>query len=210
MDNLQILIEAILSLKDITKSKQQIVSELPKLESQLQSDKKARVNITAGIDINKSKNLIQAQLNTLANQVSASPIKVEIDVNKDNKLNPVVKPILDRTAFKDIDSYIDAVAMKLSKSNFADFSEFFKNLKNSLNANSPEVKEAVSELVGALKLSPDNKEQIALSYKSLIEAIRNTIDNIDITNNKELEINFNNEIYRDTTYIKNVQKQTKH
>ena len=81
MDNLQILIEAILSLKDITKSKQQIVSELPKLESQLQSDKKARVNITAGIDINKSKNLIQAQLNTLANQAKAPTIKVGIDTS---------------------------------------------------------------------------------------------------------------------------------
>ena len=81
MDNLQILIEAILSLKDITKSKQQIMSELPKLESQLQSDKKARVNITAGIDINKSKNLIQAQLNTLANQAKAPIIKVGIDTS---------------------------------------------------------------------------------------------------------------------------------
>ena len=81
MDNLQILIEAILSLKDITKSKQQIMSELPKLESQLQSDKKARVNITAGIDINKSKNLIQAQLNTLATQAKAPTIKVGIDTS---------------------------------------------------------------------------------------------------------------------------------
>lgn len=80
MDELEILIQAILSLKDTTKSKQQILSELPKLQQQLQSDKNARINVTAGIDISKSKSLIQSQLNTLAAQTKAPVIKVGIDV----------------------------------------------------------------------------------------------------------------------------------
>lgn len=82
MDELQILIQAILSLKDTTKSKQQILSELPKLEKQLQSDNKSKINITAGLDITKSKNLIQAQLNDLTNQAKAPTVKIGVDVNK--------------------------------------------------------------------------------------------------------------------------------
>ena len=81
MDNLGILVQAILSLKDTTSSKNQIAKELPKLESQLQSDKNTRVKIVAGLDIAKSKNLIQSQLNTLANQAKAPAIKVGIDIS---------------------------------------------------------------------------------------------------------------------------------
>ena len=81
MDNLGILIQAILSLKDTTDSKNQIAKELPKLESQLQSDKNTRVKIVAGLDIGKSKSLIQSQLNTLANQAKAPTIKVGIDTS---------------------------------------------------------------------------------------------------------------------------------
>ena len=80
MDELEILIQAILSLKDTTKSKQQILSELPKLQQQLQSDKNAKINIVAGLDVNKSKSLIQSQLNTLTSQAKAPTIKVGVDV----------------------------------------------------------------------------------------------------------------------------------
>lgn len=81
MDNLGILIQAILSLKDTTDSKNQIAKELPKLESQLQSDKNTRVKIVAGLDISKSKSLIQSQLNTLANQAKAPTIKIGVDTS---------------------------------------------------------------------------------------------------------------------------------
>jgi TP901 family phage tail tape measure protein len=79
MDNLQILIQAILSLKDTNKSKQQIASELPKLESQLQSDKNARVKILAELDT-KSKDLIKSQLDDIINQAKSPTIKVGIEV----------------------------------------------------------------------------------------------------------------------------------
>lgn len=81
MDNLQILVQAILSLKDTTESKKQITSELPNLEKQLQSDKNARVKILAGLDIAKSKSLIQSQLNTITNQAKAPTIKIGIDTS---------------------------------------------------------------------------------------------------------------------------------
>ena len=84
MDELEILIQAILSLKDTTKSKQQILSELPKLQQQLQSDKNARINIVAGLDVNKSKTLIHSQLNQLANQIKTPNISVGINAVSSN------------------------------------------------------------------------------------------------------------------------------
>ena len=93
MDNLGILVQAILSLKDTKASKDQIASELPKLESQLQSDKNTRVKIVAGLDIAKSKNLIQSQLNTLANQAKAPTIKVGIDTSGLNSVQGATQNI---------------------------------------------------------------------------------------------------------------------
>lgn len=90
MDNLGILIQAILSLKDTTASKNQIAKDLPKLESQLQSDKNTRVKIIAGLDINKSKSLIQSQLATITNQANAPTIKVGVDVGQNNAVQGVV------------------------------------------------------------------------------------------------------------------------
>lgn len=87
MDELEILIQAILSLKDVTKSEQQIVSELPKLQRQLQSDKDARVRIIAGLDINKSKSLIQSQLNQLARQINLSAINASFNTNNTSNTN---------------------------------------------------------------------------------------------------------------------------
>ena len=93
MDNLGILVQAILSLKDTTSSKNQIAKELPKLESQLQSDKNTRIKIVAGLDIAKSKNLIQSQLNTLANQAKAPAIKIGIDTSGLNSVQGATQNI---------------------------------------------------------------------------------------------------------------------
>lgn len=100
MDELKILIQAILSLKDVNKSKQQILSELPKLEQQLQSDKKARINIIAGLDIPKSKSLIQSQLNELVGKPNTSTIKLGLDTVKQN-VNAI-----DKTKQKELNDYL--------------------------------------------------------------------------------------------------------
>ena len=209
MDNLGILVQAILSLKDTTSSKNQIAKELPKLESQLQSDKNTRVKIVAGLDIAKSKNLIQSQLNTLANQAKAPTIKIGIDITGTNGKNgqPVIKPILDRSAYKDIDSYINAISAKLSQSKIGDISSITKGIKESLGANSPEVKSAVAELVNALKLTPNNQKAIADSYSNLIESIRGTISSSKIVGDVNFEKNLADEIYRISTSYANVQTQ---
>src|SRR5574344_2688919 len=93
MDNLGILIQAILSLKDTTDSKNQIAKELPKLESQLQSDKNTRVKIVAGLDVGKSKSLIQSQLNTLANQAKAPTVKIGVDTSGLNSVQGATQNI---------------------------------------------------------------------------------------------------------------------
>ncbi len=89
MDDIAILVKATLSLKDSSDSKKQIISELPKLEGQLQSDTKGRVKITAGLDITKSKNLIQSQLATITNQANAPTIKVGVDVGNQNAVQNI-------------------------------------------------------------------------------------------------------------------------
>ncbi len=88
-DNLEILIQAILSLKDTTKSKNQILSELPKLEGQLQSDKNARIKIIAGLDVAKSKKLIQSQLATITNQANAPTINVGISAGNQSAVQNI-------------------------------------------------------------------------------------------------------------------------
>jgi len=90
MDSLAILVKAILSLKDVTDSKKQIASELPKLESQLQSDKNTRVKIIAGLDVAKSKKVIQSQIDTLSSQLSGNTIKVGLEVTKNNGIQTVI------------------------------------------------------------------------------------------------------------------------
>lgn len=93
MDNLGILVQAILSLKDTKASKDQIVDDLPALEHKLQSDKGARVKIIAKLDVEKSKAVIQSQLNTLANQAKAPTIKVGIDTNGLNSVQGATQNI---------------------------------------------------------------------------------------------------------------------
>lgn len=93
MDNLGILVQAILSLKDTKASKDQIASELPKLESQLQSDKNTRIKIVAELDTDKSKAVIQSQLNTLANQAKTPAIKVGIDTSGLNSVQGATQNI---------------------------------------------------------------------------------------------------------------------
>lgn len=85
MDNLGILIQAILSLKDTEASKKQIIKELPVLERSLQSDEKARVKIIAGLNTTESKKVIQSQLDTLVNQAKAPTIKINVDTSNIKK-----------------------------------------------------------------------------------------------------------------------------
>lgn len=69
MDKLQVLVDAILNLKDVTASKEEIKKSLPTLNAQLANDKSARVNIVAGLDIPKTKQLINAQLATIGKDI---------------------------------------------------------------------------------------------------------------------------------------------
>lgn len=90
MDNLGILIQAILSLKDTEASKKQIASELPTLESKLQSNEKTRVKIIVGLNIAESAKLIRSQLKDVSSQLKKNNIKVELDINSvQNAINNV-------------------------------------------------------------------------------------------------------------------------
>ncbi len=134
MDNLGILVQAILSLKDTTSSKNQIAKELPKLESQLQSDKNTRVKIVAGLDIAKSKSLIQSQLNTLANQAKAPAIKIGIDTSGLNSVQGATQNITNslknvQTQAQQTASAVERTFTTISADNISD--KIVKEFQNS-------------------------------------------------------------------------------
>jgi TP901 family phage tail tape measure protein len=66
MDRLQVLVDAILNLKDTTASKEEIKKGLPALNAQLATDKSARVNIVGQLDYIRTKNAIEAQLKDIS------------------------------------------------------------------------------------------------------------------------------------------------
>lgn len=169
MNELEILIQAILSLKDTTKSKQQILSELPKLEQQLQSDKKAKVNIVAGLDISKSKSLIQSNLNTLTSQANVPTIKVGIDVGNFN--NQSVARIITND-LKDVENTSRIVT-----------DEMVKNFRDAFGLSSKLSKETKTELKSALQEVSNLWDTGSIAqYDNAIKRLFNFINN----NSKQL------------------------
>lgn len=126
MDELEILIQAILSLKDVSKSKKQILSELPELERQLQSDEKARIKIIAGLETEKSKDLIKSQLESLASQANAPTIKVGVDVAQGNTQN-IVNNLKD--VEKQAQQTSNVINQALSRNYASDNKSFIQQIK---------------------------------------------------------------------------------
>lgn len=93
-------IEIIASL-DIPKSKHNIVGEIKQLQADLQADDNARPKLIAGLDIDKSKTLIQSQLNTIVNQANAPTIKVGIDVSNTKNISTAINEQLGKTNVAD-------------------------------------------------------------------------------------------------------------
>ena len=188
MDNLGILIQAILSLKDTTSSKNQIAKELPKLESQLQSDKNTRVKIVAGLDIAKSKNLIQSQLNTLANQAKAPAIKVGIDTSGFNSVQGATQNITNglknvQTQAQQTASAVKEVVTSMSDSDISDkmVSEFQKSF-NIVGKNAKDTQQTFKGLFAELNNAwyAGDEEK----YLNVLEQIYNTAQNTTKVVNK--------------------------
>ena len=78
-DNIQILIDAILSLRDTAKNLSQIKADLPKLQQALDSDKNAQLQITAKLNEN-SKNIIQNQLKEILAKANTNNIKIGVEL----------------------------------------------------------------------------------------------------------------------------------
>ncbi len=93
-------IEIIASL-DIPKSKHNIADELKQLQADIQADKSMRPKIIAGLDISKSKTLIQSQLDTIVNQANAPTIKVGIDVSSTKNISTAINEQLGKTNVAD-------------------------------------------------------------------------------------------------------------
>ena len=158
MDNLGILVQAILSLKDTKASKDQIASELPKLESQLQSDKNTRVKIVAGLDVAKSKNLIQSQLNTLANQAKAPTIKVGIDTSGLNSVQGITQNITNN--LKNVQTQAQQTASAV------------REVTTSMSANDISNK-MVSEFQKSFNIVGENAKNTQQTFKALFAELNN-------------------------------------
>ena len=216
---------------DIPTSVGKIINDIPKLEKTLQANAGGNVKIVAGLDTTRSIKQIQSQLNA----ITAPTIKIGIDTssiqntqnitnglrdvqtqaqqtansltNLNGIANQPIKPILDRSSFTEIQDYIDAIAIKLSKTKIGNFSDVFKGIKANFNANTPDIKNAVAELVNAIKLTPNNQKAITDSYSYLMDMIRNTINSSKIINSQDFEMNLADQIYRIATSMNNAQSQ---
>lgn len=89
-------IEIIASL-NIPKSKHNIVGEIKQLQADLQADDNARPKLIAGLDIDKSKKLIQSQLDTFITKANAPTIKVGIDVSSTKNISTAINEQLGKT-----------------------------------------------------------------------------------------------------------------
>lgn len=117
-------IEIIASL-DIPKSKHNIVGEIKQLQADLQADDNARPKLIARLDIDKSKTLIQSQLNTIVNQANAPTIKVGIDVSSTNATQNIV------SGLKDVQTQAQSVSNTVN--NLLNLDDKFKTIKPILN-----------------------------------------------------------------------------
>lgn len=177
MDELEILIQAILSLKDVTKSKQQIKSELPKLEQQLQSDKSARVKIVAGLDINKSKSLIESQLSTLSSKIKVPTIKIGVGNGNFNNQN-IGKSIINEL------HQIPNVSKKVSNEMVRNFRDTFGIAKRLSQEAKSEIKSTLQEISDSWnngdidKYSKSIEKIMGLASKNGIQIINPETQNI--------------------------------
>ena len=183
MDNLGILIQAILSLKDTTASKNQIAKELPKLESQLQSDKNTRVKVVAGLDISKSKNLIQSQLNTLTSQAKAPTIKVGVDVSKNIGQDAVnslknVQSQAQQTAESVKQTMTEITSENISSKTVSEFQKAFNIIGQNAKDTQQTFKGLFAELNNAWYAGDEEK------YLNVLEQIYNTAQNTTKVVNK--------------------------
>ena len=183
MDNLGILIQAILSLKDTTASKNQIAKELPKLESQLQSDKNTRIKIVAGLDISKSKNLIQSQLNTLTSQAKAPTIKVGVDVSKNIGQDAVnslknVQSQAQQTAESVKQTMTEITSENISSKTVSEFQKAFNIIGQNAKNTQQTFKGLFAELNNAWYAGDEEK------YLNVLEQIYNTAQNTTKVVNK--------------------------
>lgn len=212
MDDLGIYIQAILKLDDIEKNKKQIISDLPKLEAALQSEDKAKINIIAGIDIDKSKKLIQSQISEITKEINLSDIKVGVDIGNNNSnnvhLKPEIKPILDRSVYVELEDYIDEISKQISNLEIVDADTLAKRIKRSFGNCNAELKDDIAQFVNALKLSPNDQSTVVSTYIDVIESIRDTFTVQGVYKAKDIEKNIADEIFRCATNIESVQNQT--
>lgn len=171
------LIQAIFSLKDVTKSKKQIKSELPKLEQQLQSDKSARVKIVAGLDINKSKSLIESQLSTLSSKIKVPTIKIGVGNGNFNNQN-IGKSIINEL------HQIPNVSKKVSNEMVKNFRDTFGIAKRLSQEAKSEIKSTLQEISDSWnngdidKYSKSIEKIMGLASKNGIQIINPETQNI--------------------------------
>lgn len=177
MDELELLIQSILSLKDVTKSKKQIASELPKLERELQSDENARVKIIAGLDVDKSKLFIESQLNTLSSKIKVPAIKVGVGDGNFNNQN-IGKSIINEL------HQIPNVSKKVSNEMVKNFRDTFGIAKRLSQEAKSEIKSTLQEISDSWnngdidKYSKSIEKIMGLASKNGIQIINPETQNI--------------------------------
>lgn len=194
-DNLQILIDAVLGLKNTTASKEEIKKGLPALSNQLASDKSARVNIVAGLDIPKTKSLIQTQLATITNGTNNLPtINLNVNVGAvqsqfQTAINNATKSVantnkiplsFDLNNMSNLKNQVETFAKDLAKLNGFSLGKVSANLSNT-----DALKTADIQLYNeALKQTVTLKYQLSEDGKKFDLINTNTVENTKAFNNQ--------------------------
>ena len=142
---------------NINKTLANIVDDVDKkINPQIQANSKARVKLVGSLDISKTIKTINANFQNInkdlkvqIGNVSFAPINTAQLQNNINQATQNVKPtitiapILDRSAFKDTESYINEIINRLSNPNIANninFNTMLKGLKESFGLANKDIK----------------------------------------------------------------------
>lgn len=201
---------------NISQTADNIKEEIKKLNNILANDKSAQVKIIGGLDLNETQSLIQSQIATIGKNLKLNIGQIDTSELNNSVLNIknkvfgtndglVIKPSVDGKAVTDIENLIKQMVSNLQKLGAIDLTSFKKNLRDIYGFSGNEVSLAANELVQALKLTPNDQQNIINSYEYLMDNIRNTIKNDSIVSNENFDNNLAMAIYKSATEYKNLE-----
>lgn len=180
---------------DIPATEQNIkTNDIPKINSDLVSDPKAKIKLNAEVDEIKAKSNIQSQFNSIASKLKLNINSASIDTNK------VVEPL--RKGFKQLFT-------EIANTKLVDTNSMAKNVKEMFGiSNTKEIKQAYDELKQTIALNPNDIQAVMKSYTALSDTILDSVSLDKELDNSYLGLNkIYNKIFECATAFKEAKTQ---